>query len=251
MKRSIIIIVSMAAILLFSGCASEVKEESSDKTSQASVQTSEGSDQVQLTKTESFFGGLYKQDEYSITADISVVSTASPDDVSRYALKIAADFRNNAAMMHITPSEGEKVHIIIKDGFSYNISEEQGTCTQQKFNDEISSFTSLYTTELYLGISENLELIESGSREVSPDGSSKKQKLFYEKFRLTGKDESSGADDVSITYYFDGDTPKTEVMETAAGNTTFVFKEISSKIKDRSIFDVDADVTSAAVTDQA
>ena len=247
MKRFIIILLMASFVLMFSGCGSNGNDENSGTSSTVSGEVSqESTEPVQETRLSKCFGELYSQDEYYISTDIFVVSSSSPETVSKYALQIVADNKNNAAMMYMTPSQGETVHIVIKDGFSYNINEETDTCAQQIFTDDVSSFTSSYTTELYLGITENLTLKETGEKEVTIEGTDKKQKLYFEKYSMTGGEEESLADSMSITYYFDGSTPKMEVMETAAGKTVFVFDEVASKIKDRSVFDVKAVVTSTS-----
>ncbi len=238
MKRIVLLLISSAILFTFAGCNNGGNDDSSDINSEPSSQVSGESSVEEKTKLESCFGELYDNDEYYISADISVVSNSSPGDVSRYELKIAADNRNNRAMLHMKPSQGDTVHIIIRDGFSYNINDEQGTCSQQSFTEDVSAFTSSYTTELYLGITKNLELLKSGTKEVSSEGSGGRKELYYETYRLSSG-EGSG-DSISITYYFDGDIPKQEVMETAAGRTTFVFKEISTEIKDKTVFDVTA-----------
>ncbi len=237
MKRFITILLSAVFVLAFAGCASGNDSENSGESSHVSADVSQESPEPEPeTRLKKCFGDLYEQEEYYISTDITVVSSASPESVSKYALTIAADNKNNAAMMRMTPSQGEPVHIVINDGFSYNINTETDTFTQQAFTDNVSSFTSSYTTELYLGITEGLVLKDTGEEEIKIEGSDKKQKLYYEKYQVTGGEEDSLSDGMTITYYFDGDTPKMEIMETSAGKTTFVFHEISHKINDRSIF---------------
>lgn len=246
MKRFILILLTVSIVLFSAGCASGNEESSGTSSAVSGDVSQQSSEPEQETRLNKCFGEFYSQDEYYISTNISVVSSSSPETVSKYALQVAADNKNNAAMLHMKPSQGETVHIVIKDGFSYNINEETDTCTQQVFNDEVSSFTASYTTELYLGITENLQLKETGEKEVSIEGTDKKQKLYFEKYSMNDGEEESLSDGMSITYYFDGETPKMEVMETAAGKTSFVFNEVSSKIKDRTVFNVTAVVTSSA-----
>lgn len=238
--KKVLSILTLAAILFsLTACSSGDGDQSSgDNSGSASDQSSAASGVKEPTRLEKSFGELYGKDEYYISTEISVSSASSPDEVSKYELVLAADKKNNAAMMKMKPSQGERMYIIIRDGFSYNINEETGEYTEQLFTSDVEAFTAAYTTELYLGINENLDLLGTGTEEVAVDGSGKKQELYYEKYSMKSEDEEPSDDSVTVTYYFDGSTPKMEVMESKNGKTTFLFKEISDSIKDRSVFDV-------------
>ncbi len=241
MKQVFLILLSLTAVLLCTSCHNEtLKDDTSGTQSSVTEHSKASSDPQPTSLLDATFGTLYKGDTYYIKTDMTVESTSSSENSSRYQLTIAVDKTNNTAMLYMKVENGSENHIIIREKQSYNLNDKNKTYTVQSFEDSIDLFAGLYTSGMYLGLTEPLELMDSGRKTIKLDNAEKN--VTYEEYRMTGDNQpSQEAEDAYITYYFDNRQPCMEVMEAAGGKTTFVFRQITSAIPDKSVFEIPKD----------
>jgi len=237
MKKAIIMLLAFTIVFASAGCTNSDKQQpEKTESSGASGITEQSTETESVRLTEQYFGSLYSSSSYSITTDMTVKSNYSPTESSLYHLTIAVDNDHQQAMLQMDIGDHDSIHIIIKDQKSYKLDDQNKTYTVQKYEDTITSFAKIYTEELYLGITEPLELIDYGE-EKSDD-----ETLHVEKYRMTETEQSDDTiDSAYVTYYYKDKSPYKEVLETANGNTTFIFKEINKSISDQTIFKIPSD----------
>ena len=243
MKRKIIAMLCVMTLALsFGGCKGQ-EGQPSEKPSEPSAESSvESSAAEELTQLEKTFGVIDQSDQLYIVTDMKVESNSSQEESSRYHMTIAADKKQQQASLEMKIDDKTEMHIIIKDGKSYLLNDQDKTYTVRKFEDTVEGFTDMYTKELYLGVTEPLQLVEKGEQKIQPDTSEKETNTVFEKYRLTGEAEhSASADEAYITYYFLHDAPYYEVLETSEGKTTFSFTAASGTLTVNGAFDIPKD----------
>lgn len=241
MKRIFILCLIMASAILCSSCSTDKEDEKQSSSPSVSfVQSSdEQSSKEEKDLLKESFGSLFASEEYYIETEFTVESSSSTLDFTEYNLIVAADRNNQSAMIDMTMTDGQRAHMLVRNNYSYRIDDEKQTYTKQPYTEDIGELLSLYTKELYLGITEPLIFDSSGKETIKPFADGEEIQADYLRYRMSPEEQSSeSADEVFITYYFSGDKPVMEVMEKVGGKTTFVFMNLSEKINDRSVFDI-------------
>ena len=242
MKRSIILLLLLMLTLTASACSDNNRDMHSDTQSNAgpsaeSVYEESSRDEKKLL--EDSFGALFSSDEFCIKAGITVESGILNGEINSYELTVAADKSSQKAMIEMLMPDGKQARMIVKNNYSYQL-EEDGTYKKQLYTEEVDEFVKPYTKELYLGVTEPLIYEASGVTEIDPDKDGKTETADFVKYRLSENEISSDkGSEVYITYYFIDDKPVMEVMEKTGGRTTFIFRELSPKVKDVSVFETD------------
>ena len=245
MKRTafklLMLLMIISAVCFCTACGNDSSEETVSRQSSSEPESTDVSEEPEPpTLLKSTFGTLYSGETYAIETDITVESALAPASGNHYHLKIAVDKTVQKAMLYMNIEDGSVNHIIIKDGQSYNLNDTDKNYTVQVFEDSIDLFAKLYTSELYIGLTEPLEMTESGEKKITLNG--KEQTAAYEKYKMVNQEETyNKTEEAYITYYFIKGQPCMETMETASGKTTFVFQNISDKITDKTIFDIPAE----------
>ena len=163
-----------------------------------------------------------------------------------YNYKIAVDQDKELAMVDIKMPDETYGHLIIKDKKCCKLNDDTKSYMSQDFTENVKAFGEIYTTQLYLGMMNNIKLDSHGKADFESAYNEKEKDLDYEKYILTPDSDSSDAvSKAYITYYFKDGTPYAELLETDLGKTTFIFHKISNKISDDSIFRIPDDYTNA------
>ena len=247
MKR--IIAACLVSVIMLSAAACSEKPDTDEASKEQSAGISEEPSAEESSRDEKellreSFGKLFEGSELYIRASITVESGLSGSDINSYELTAAADKNDQKAMILMTIPGGQNAHVIVRNNYSYQLDDEEQTYKKQLYAESVEEFISPYTKELYLGVTDPLIFESSGSEEIDPDGDGKKESADYLKFRMSQSEISADRNsEVYITYYFIGSRPVMEIMEKTGGKTTFVFKELSDKIADRTIFDIDEGYT--------
>lgn len=239
MKRILLILLSVTTVWLCTACQNDDRTDPSSGNSSSTTESSDISDEPVPARSllDDSFGTLYGGTAYYLETDMTVESTSSPDTSNCYHLTVAIDKTANQAMLLMSVENGTQNHIIIRDRQSYNLNDTDKTYTVQSFEDSIELFAKLYTSDLYLGITEPLTMMDTGNKKITVDG--KEQEVTYEEYRMAPSDSSAGVtDEAYITYYFDKGQPCMEIMETAGGKTTFVFRKVTDQFPDKTLFDI-------------
>ena len=282
MKRKTIIALCLSAVLAFTlcSCSGEDKKEEQSSADASKTESSAVSQDESSSLPDGMgellynsFGNLWSGETYYIDTTMAVESASlsfeTSDDTSKeeseteeskeessqtekenvivYDYKIAVDQSRGLAMLNIQMPDGTKGHLILKDRICYKLDDEAKNYMSQSFTEDIKLFGEIYTTQLYLGMMNNIKLDSHGKADFeSPYISEKEKDLDYEKYILTpNSDASDAASKAYITYYFKNGVPFAELLETDLGNTTFIFHKISDKISDDSIFKIPDDYSNS------
>ncbi len=216
----------LAVMVLLSGCTGQApKQAESSLPVQSSVQ--EEKDIGKMVKET--FENLWRSHTIFIDAEMTVEENEGTKTVYHYVT--AADKQKKLAMLKMEPSDGTKVHYILRDGTLHEI-DEQGNDNPSEYSGTVENFIRAYTSDLNLGVNDAMTLTETGTADWNG-----KTALEFAKYRV------SSSEKISITYYFDNDKPYAQVMQSERGKTTFLFREITDTVKDTSIFAVKEDNT--------
>ncbi len=245
MKKRICLFLSLTVLLLFSSCSKNPEPDHSDETSQVSSQEAspvpeESSDPMKGAILPSVLGFLQDGSSYYLKAEMKVEKTGKPDQSKQYQLLIAVDLQKNTAMVFAEMPD-ETIHVLVKNKMSYRIHDEEKSYSVQRFTGGLASLAKSYTSDLYLGVTTGLSLIESGKASITLTDGSAPVSADYEKFEMLNTVSSTDA--LYFTYYYIQQKPVMEIMETSSGKTTYIFREISDTIKDTSVFSLPSDYT--------
>ena len=257
MRKALVWILWGAVLLTAGGCgqSEQVSEESvpEEPSLEAPSRVEESSEEIRLgEKLQNSFEKLWDSTSYEMEVTMLVEShedrTSRTDDsgteadgTMRYHYQVAVDQNSDRAMLLMEMPDGTTGHLLIDNRVCYKLDDAAKTYEQQTYPYNAYSFGQLYTTELFLGMTDFLQLCDSGSREVELT-ELKKQTLDFESYRFTpGEEVSEALQDMTVTYYFRSDIPVCEVVETEQGKTTFLFDYISDKVEDVSVFEIPAD----------
>lgn len=259
MKRIIGVLVCVALLVTAGGCqqngetteASNQEEVSAAASggTEASAEPIQPGEKLQNSFVKLWDGTGYEMDvtmlvesEEGLPPDTSENSKTT-DGVMKYHYQVAVDQNTDRAMLLMEMPDGTVGHLVIDNQVCYKLNDEEKTVEKQTYPYNAYSFGQLYTTELFLGITRDLQLTDSGSREVKL-GEAEKQELAFESYRFVPEEQASQSfQDMTVTYYFQQDKPFGEVVETARGKTTFVFQKVSDSIREPSVFEIPSDYT--------
>ena len=202
------------------------------------------------SKTEESKTEESKTEETSEESKSEESSQSENENVMVYNYKIAVDQDKELAMVDIKMPDETYGHLIIKDKKCCKLNDDTKSYMSQDFTENVKAFGEIYTTQLYLGMMNNIRLDSHGKADFESPYNEKEKDLDYEKYILTPDSDSSDAvSKAYITYYFKDGTPYAELLETDLGKTTFIFhkisNKISNKISDDSIFRIPDDYTNA------
>ena len=198
------------------------------------------------SKTEESETEESKTEETSEESKSEESSQSENESVMVYNYKIAVDQDKELAMVDIKMPDETYGHLIIKDKKCCKLNDDTKSYMSQDFTENVKAFGEIYTTQLYLGMMNNIKLDSHGKADFESPYNEKEKDLDYEKYILTPDSDSSDAvSKAYITYYFKDGTPYAALLETDLGKTTFIFHKISNKISDDSIFRIPDDYTNA------
>ncbi len=231
MKKIMLI---LSIMLMLSGCSTGGTAESSVNSEGVSEIPSEISVQKDTGEfLENTFMKLWKSDTVDIEVTMTVESKENSDEKQIYQYRIAGDKKNKNAMLEMEEPDGNKVHYIINDSKIYDINDSEKTYSVSEYKKTVDSFIKAYTTDM-MGMSESLKIADSGTADFD-----KQKELDFEKYNVVVSGDSN--EKITVTYYFKDGKPYAEVMQSARGKTTFLFKTVSDTLKDRKIFEVSKD----------
>lgn len=259
-KNRKILLLSLALLMTFSfpSCSessqeSEVSQESS-KTSVVS-QVSEESRQKQIgDMLMNSFAGLWNEGTYYIdytmtveydssafssstaASEESAENTESSSEITKrvYDIIIAVDGKNQLAGLNMISGDNI-VNLFIKDNSCYDLDYTTNTYTVEPYPDEVTEFGKQYTTNICLGIVNNLQLQTTANTQYG------NQSAVFERYTVNQSYVSDAVDfgDIMVTYYFQqGGLPLAEEMETSKGRTTFEIHKISNQIENQEILKI-------------
>ena len=220
-------------VSLSSGIKKQESKTEESKTEESKTEESKTEEsKTEESETEESKTEESKTEETSEESKSEESSQSENESVMVYNYKIAVDQDKELAMVDIKMPDETYGHLIIKD--------------KKDFTENVKAFGEIYTTQLYLGMMNNIKLDSHGKADFESPYNEKEKDLDYEKYILTPDSDSSDAvSKAYITYYFKDGTPYAELLETDLGKTTFIFHKISNKISDDSIFRIPDDYTNA------
>ena len=256
MKKILTVVLTAMLMLLACACTNGTAEDASsqaEKSVQPSKQEeSSEEEKPRYDKLQNTFGRLWSGEYYYIDvrmivesdqALISAEGGSEPEgDPSEYTYQIAVDQASDRAMLVMNMPDGTTGHLIINDHKCYKLDDQNKTYSEQEFPYNAKRFGEMYTTDIYLGMMNYLTPEGSGRKSFKASENDSPIELDYEQYRLTpDSDASDAVTEAHVTYYFRGDVPYAEVLETDKGRTTFVFNSITDKPGDGSIFELPTD----------
>ena len=229
-------------VSLSSGIKKQESKTEESKTEESKTEESKSEEsETEESKTEES-----KTEETSEESKSEESKSEESENVMVYNYKIAVDQDKELAMVDIKMPDETYGHLIIKDKKCCKLNDDTKSYMSQDFTENVKAFGEIYTTQLYLGMMNNIKLDSHGKADFESAYNEKEKDLDYEKYILTPDSDSSDAvSKAYITYYFKDGTPYAELLETDLGKTTFIFHKISNKISDDSIFRIPDDYTNA------
>jgi len=234
-------------VSLSSGIKKQESKTEESKTEESKTEESKSEEsETEESKTEESKTEETSEESKSEESKSEESSQSESENVMVYNYKIAVDQDKELAMVDIKMPDETYGHLIIKDKKCCKLNDDTKSYMSQDFTENVKAFGEIYTTQLYLGMMNNIKLDSHGKADFESAYNEKEKDLDYEKYILTPDSDSSDAvSKAYITYYFKDGTPYAELLETDLGKTTFIFHKISNKISDDSIFRIPDDYTNA------
>ncbi len=222
---------AVCMLVLLAGCSGNPQEKVSVP-SESIQQSSEEPQRDMDAIVRKAFSDLWKSDVIYIDAEMTVEETEVSESKSVYRYIIAADGKKKSAALEIEQQDTEKVHCIIRDNVLYRINDEGKSYTTEEYKGKIEDFVKAYTKDM------NLSETSMSREDTGLTPFNGQKEIEFVKYRIAVE---SGSDKITVTYYLKDEKPYAEVMQSERGKTTILFRSLTNKIADKTIFEVPED----------